>query len=132
MSRLVFTPWRVFDVFRDHVVTQSFLRRIASTAEAEFKQGIASPKHGRLYRRRGRSHRASAPGEFPAKDSGAHVATVSSRANTSEAVVGSGMFYARYLRDGTRKMAKRKMSKEALRQAMDKDAVGVGRFVRFR
>lgn len=129
---LSFTPWRPFAAFRDRIVTQVYLHGIASSAEAEFRKGIASKKTGRVYRRKGRSHRASAPGEFPARDSGAHLASVSSTSNGSEAVVGSGMFYAKYLRDGTSKMAKRKMSREALLLAIDKDADGVGRFIRFK
>lgn len=129
---LVFAGWRAFAVFRDKAVTDAFLRRIGASAEGEFKRGIASPKSGRIYRRRGRSHRASAPGEFPAKDSGAHLATVSHRVGPSEVTVGSGMFYAKFLRYGTKKMARRKMSPDALKAALAKDTVGIGRFARFR
>lgn len=129
---LIFAGWRAFLALRDKAVTDAYLRRIGAAAEREFKHGIASPKSGRVYRRRGRSHRASAPGEFPAKDSGAHLRTVGHRVGPSEVTVGSGMFYAKFLRHGTRKMAARKMAPDALRQALAKDSVGIGRFARFR
>jgi hypothetical protein len=130
--RLSFDPWKSFVAYRDRIVTQLYLHRIASNAESEFRKGIASKKSGRVYRRKGRNHRASAPGEFPARDSGAHLASVSSSSNGQEANVGSGMFYAKFLRDGTSKMAKRKMSREALLLAIDKDKEGVGHFMRFK
>lgn len=129
---LIFTGWRAFMAIRDKAVTDAYLRRIGATAEGEFKRGIASPKSGRIYRRRGGSHQASAPGEFPARDSGAHLATVGHKVGPAEVTVGSGMFYAKFLRNGTRKMAKRKMSQDALSNAVAKDTVGIGRFARFR
>jgi hypothetical protein len=129
----IFTAWRSFLVILDKGVTQAYLRRMGARAEREFKNGISSPKTGRVYRRSGgRVHRASAPGEFPAKDSGAHVATVAHKVGKDSVIVGSGMHYAKYLRNGTSKMARRRMSDDALRAAMEKDTIGVGRFARFR
>lgn len=130
---LVFTPWRKIFVYRDEGVKRAYLRRIGATAEAEFKRGIASGKTGRIYRRSGgRTHQASAPYEFPAKDTGAHVATVGHTVGKDEVIVGSGMHYAKYLRNGTRKMARRLMSDTALNRAIEHDRIGIGRFVRFR
>lgn len=131
MSRLVFTPWRKFLAFRDMGVTDAYLRRIAATAERIFKDGTNPPKSGRIYiRRGGRRHQASARTEYPARDTGSHFKTISSFSNSEEAVVGSGMYYAKFLRDGTRKMARRKMSDNALQEAQGKDFIG--RFMRFR
>lgn len=131
---LIFTPWRAFYAYRDEGVKAAYLRRIGATAEREFKRGIASGKTGRIYRRSGgRIHQASAPRtEYPAKDSGAHVATVGYEVRGDEVTVGSGMPYAAYLRNGTRKMARRLMSDTALNRAIERDHVGIGRFVRFR
>lgn len=131
---LIFTAWRSFFVYRDRDVKQAYLRRIGASAEAEFKRGIASGKSGRVYRRSGgRVHQASAPYEYPAKDSGRHLATVGHQVvGADEVVVGSGMFYAKFLRNGTRKMARRLMSDTALNRAIERDQIGVGRFVRFR
>jgi hypothetical protein len=44
--------------------------------ETVVKVGMAQPKHGRVYKRHGKSHRASAPGESPAVDTGALVNSV--------------------------------------------------------
>lgn len=134
MTALTFTGWRPFYMFRDYAVDRAYLRRIGATAERIFKDGVASPKSGRVYRRAGgRSHRASAPGEYPAKDTGRHVATISHRINgRTEMVIGSGMFYAQFLRNGTSKMARRLMSDTALNRAIEQDDVGIGRFARFR
>lgn len=130
---IIFTAWRRIQVYRDAAVKKAYLRRIGASAEAEFKRGIASPKSGRIYRRTGgRRHQASAPGEYPAKDSGAHIATVGHKISGDEVVVGSGMFYAKFLRYGTRKMARRLMSDTALNRAVERDAVGIGRFARWR
>ena len=132
MSTLSFTPWRPFEVFRDHGVTTAYLRRIGATAAAEFRNQTAASKSGRVYMRRGKAHQASAPGEYPARDSGAHSATIDFVAGVDRVEVGSGMFYAKYLRYGTSKMAPRRMSQDALRTAISRDGFGIGRFVRFR
>jgi hypothetical protein len=130
---LIFTGWRAFYAFRDYAVDQVYLRRMGASAKAEFLRGIDAPKSGRVYRKSGgRTHRASAPGEYPARDSGRHRATVDYKVSGSEVAVGSGMFYARFLRNGTSKMARRLMSDSALNRAIERDEVGVGRFARFR
>lgn len=129
---LIFTGWRAFYAYRDYGVDQAYLRRIGASAKKVFIDGIRSPKTGRVYRRRGRSHRASAPGEYPARDSGRHIATVDYKVSGSEVTVGSGQEYAAYLRNGTYKMARRLMSDTALNRAIENDTVGIGRFARFR
>jgi hypothetical protein len=129
--KFIFTPWRAFMAFRDKGVDARYLRDIGVAGVREFKAGISSPKSGRVYRRRGRMHKASAPGEFPAKDTGRHVATVNYKVGAAEVTIGSGMFYARFLRYGTRKMAPRKMSQNALENAMQK-GVQIGHFARFK
>jgi len=43
---------------------------------AAVKVDMAQPKHGRNYKRHGKSHRASAPGESPAVDTGALVNSI--------------------------------------------------------
>lgn len=131
--RLIFSSWRAFTAFTDMAVGAAYLKRMGVSAERAFKQGVASPKSGRVYLRSGgRVHQASAPGEYPARDSGRHLATISHRSNATEMVVGSGMFYAKFLRNGTSKMAPRRMSQNALQDAMRADTLGVGRFAGFR
>lgn len=69
------------------------------------------PKTGREYPR-GKNgniiHRASAPGEAPATDTGALAAfTYITKVDPFTMAIGSGLAYAFYLEFGTRKMAKR-------------------------
>jgi HK97 gp10 family phage protein len=76
------------------------------------KQRVArGPKTGRVYKRRGIEHQASAPGEPPATDTGALIASIVSGAE----IEGAGLVgflearagYAIHLEFGTRKMAAR-------------------------
>ncbi len=53
------------------------VRRAAASVEADVKERMAEPKHGRQYSRsEGVTHTASAPGESPAVDSGLYSQTV--------------------------------------------------------
>lgn len=66
------------------------------------------PKTGRIYRFRGGLHQASAPGEAPANRTGrlARSARFATR-NYQEMRVGETAYYAKFLEEGTRKMAPR-------------------------
>lgn len=44
------------------------IRKAIYELEADIKFAMAEPKHGREYKRKGRVHQASAPGEAPAID----------------------------------------------------------------
>ena len=66
------------------------------------------PKTGREYRRGKKVHRASAPGQAPATDTGALVSSIYyTKVSDLEAVIGSRLDYAYFLEFGTRKMAAR-------------------------
>jgi phage gpG-like protein len=54
----------------------ALVRKTALGVEASIKQEMTAPKHGRTYRRRGRTHTASARGEAPAVESGALVNSI--------------------------------------------------------
>jgi hypothetical protein len=76
------------------------------------KQRVANgPKTGRIYNRRGVEHQASAPGEPPATDTGALIASIGSDAaivgDTIDGYVRAKAPYAIHLELGTRKMAAR-------------------------
>lgn len=65
-------------------------------------------KTGRLYRRRNVDHRASAPGQAPAKDAGFLLSSIYYERNTPlSATVGSRLAYAYYLEFGTFRIAPR-------------------------
>jgi hypothetical protein len=84
---------------------------------------MLGPHSGRIYRRRGgRRHQASVnrPGaEYPANDSGRLLASLKSRQTKDSATIGTDAHYAKYLRTGTRKMARRKMSDHALTEGAE-------------
>lgn len=94
----------------------NFLDAVGDESVKAFRRGIRSGKSGRVYKRRGGSHRASAPGEYPAKDTGALQASIDTARTPDSVQIGTGEFYAIFLRNGTRKMARRKMSDNALQE----------------
>lgn len=85
----------------------------AKQIEGDAKKSILrGQKTGRLYQRRSVSHRASAPGEAPANDTGRLAnsinAQVGRQANEAEVRAGGGIVrYARMLEFGTIRMAAR-------------------------
>lgn len=85
----------------------------AKKIETDAKKGILEgSKSGRLYRRGNVLHRASAPGEAPASDTGRLVNSISGNYEATEtsAVVKAGggiVKYARMLEFGTSKMGAR-------------------------
>jgi HK97 gp10 family phage protein len=68
------------------------------------------PATGKIYRRRGVTHQTSAPGEYPASDTGRLANSVEfdvSQVGRTEAIVGTNLVYGRYLEFGTSRMAAR-------------------------
>lgn len=114
-----FKPWRRFSAYRDRSATRDFLKDTADTAESLFKKSVkGGPKTGRIYRRKNGTHQASAAGEYPANESGGLLGSISSRVTGDRAEIGSSKFYAKFLRSGTSKMKRRKMSDDALQAAL--------------
>jgi len=79
---------------------------------------------GRTYRRgRGRVHRASAPGEYPATDTGRLVNSVAFEMHGPRSgSIFSDLEYAKYLAEGTgggERMAARRMLADALREVLE-------------
>lgn len=94
--------------------------RAALRVEGEAKESIQrGVKTGRLYRtyNKKKLHRASAPGEAPATDTGTLVSRLSHQISSGglEAVVGSDVDYGSYLEFGTRGMAARPFLRPALK-----------------
>lgn len=75
------------------------------------RQGIGrGTKSGRVYRRGGVTHQASAPGQYPASDTGrllSSVQVVLPTASRLEGEVGTNVMYGRFLEFGTSRMAAR-------------------------
>lgn len=122
MIRFEFTPWGLFRAFHDRAAVRSFVGRAGRIALKQLKQGLKNPpKTGRIYKRRGKLHQASknsALAEFPAKDTGALLASAGLTVSADRFEIGTNMPYSRFLRDGTRKMERRKMSDTALEESM--------------
>lgn len=102
-------------------VRQAAMRGVVRGTEAVRTEQIAlildTPKTGRIYRRRGVEHQASAPGEPPASDTG----TLVSRIRTDFArlaelvgVIRASTRYAAALEYGTHRMAARPFARRAL------------------
>lgn len=88
-------------------VVQATALKVEGTAKERIQRG---PKTGRVYPRgKGRVHRASAPGESPATDTGTLASRIYSelRASGHEATVYGAVSYAGYLEFGTSRMAPR-------------------------
>ena len=62
---------------------------------------------GRVYKRGSRTHQASAPGQYPASDTGRLMGSINSEITPKEAIVGTNLVYGMYLEFGTSRMAPR-------------------------
>src|SRR3954453_1205524 len=105
-------------------VVRAVVRAPAMRVEGTAKERIhRPPKTGRLYRtfNKRKLHRASAPGESPATDSGTLASRVfhDVQAGGFAASVFSDVNYASYLEFGTRRMAPRPYLAPALREHAD-------------
>jgi hypothetical protein len=81
------------------------------------------PKTGLTYKRRGVMHRASAPGQYPATDTGTLASRVDFNLPTASNLrgsVGTNIFYGPMLEFGTSKMAARPWLLPSFRQAVAK------------
>lgn len=133
MIGLQFKPWRHIQAVHDRAAIRAWLARMAQNAQRAFRAGMEASHGGRVYRRRGgRLHRASAPGDWPAVDTGALKGSIRTQSSDVQMTIGTGQFYAIFLRKGTRKMARRKMSPEALKKGREMTPMSNFRFAKFR
>lgn len=87
----------------------ALVQAVATNAMSDAKKAIKDgAKTGRIYRRGNIEHRASAPGESPANDTGTLINSIYYKQNTKlQATIGSRLNYAYYLEYGTFKMKPR-------------------------
>lgn|SRR5262245_1858713 len=96
----------------------ALVRRTAFGIEADIKVAMTQPKHGRIYKRTGREHQASAPGEAPAVDYGALINSVQTVMDSDlHATVGTNMEYAPVLEFGGARLAPRPFMGPAFERA---------------
>lgn len=133
MIVLQFKPWRTIEAIHDRAAIRAWLTRMAQNAHQAFRGGMESSRGGRVYKKRGgRTHRASAPGAWPAVDTGKLKGSIRTDTSDFHMTIGTGQFYAIFLRHGTRKMARRKMSPEALKKGREMTPMSNFRFAKFR
>lgn len=133
MIEFIFTPWRKICAYRDKKIDRDFLGKIAKDGQAELRRGIKSPpKTGRIYMRKHGRHQASRAGEYPANETGALAASAKTSVTRDTATVGTTVFYGKFLREGTRKMARRKMSDSALSVVVPRNIGKLRGFIRWK
>ena len=111
-------------------------RALAGVAEGiatDIKTGMGTSPGGRVYKRgRGRHHTASSAGHPPNVDSGTLRASIrQARTGKLERTVFTGVEYARYLEEGTSRMAARPFMKPVFDKAarsFGRDLKRAGRF----
>lgn len=113
MSILIeFIPWKPFHARKKPEEIHRWLKAVADASAEAFRKGM------------GNWRPPSAPGAWPNSRTGRLKGSIQGIATNDEAIVGSNMPYSIFLRMGTYKMARRKMSDNALQEGMQKAKLG--------
>lgn len=128
---MAFRKFRSIKVVVDPTAKTNFLKGVGEAGTAHFRDQMVGPKSGRMYRYRGKPHRASAPDEYPANMSGALRNSIDYTLTNTSVTIGTDTPYAGYLAEGTTKMSARRMSKEAMMEAIPTQISKLRRAVRF-
>lgn len=132
--KMQFTPWRRFDAFHDQNAVRKFVRTAADVMLDRLKKGLRKPpKTGRKYFGKSKRIVQASSGlrpamEYPAVDTGDLLASAEKSVSSTQAEIGTGMYYSRFLREGTKRMVRRKMSDTALTESLPELREKVGRF----
>lgn len=110
--QLEFSPWSPFRAKKNTAEIQRWLQSIGTAAEAAFKGGM------------GKYPPASAPGAWPNIRSGGLYRSIRTEVRSDSVTIGSNMRYSIYLREGTSRMARRKMSDDALKAGIKAGRLG--------
>lgn len=97
---------------------EAWLGRVMREAHNVLQREMRKGGRGRIYHRKKGWHRASAPGDYPAVDSGRLLSQSRVYVSYPEGVIGTNVHYAKYLQFGTSKMAPRKLYREAILDAI--------------
>lgn len=86
------------------------------------RRSVREPGQGRTYEKANpnRTHRASAPGEAPAGDTGRLIASIKTAKDGDGFIVGSDVRYSLFLEYGTRTIRERPFFRPALKKAVAK------------
>jgi hypothetical protein len=110
---LQLTPWGPFHARKNNEAIRAWLKSIGRDAEEIFRGGM------------GNYPPPSGPGAWPNNRTGNLSRTIRSIATSDSVEVGTSMRYSIYLRHGTNKMARRKMSDNALEEALHRSRPAV-------
>lgn len=113
-----FDPWRKVRADIDEGVIHGFLAKAAKESEAAFKAGMTGGHSGVKYPQL--PNRSSAPGEYPANQFGPLMASIDTDVGSREFTIGSNVFYSIFLRQGTSKMRRRRMSDDAMQEGTER------------
>jgi phage gpG-like protein len=100
-----FEPWSPFRARKNKAAIRSWLKGIGEASERAFKNMKGYPP-------------ASSPGEYPAIRTGRLRGSINHEVTDDSVTIGSNMPYSIFLRSGTSRMARRKMSDNALQEGM--------------
>lgn len=105
MIEIDFKAWAPFHAKYDKRAFKRWLQIVARESEKAFKKMKGYPP-------------ASSPGEYPAVRTGRLRASIQTRVTENAVEIGTNMPYSMYLRQGTRRMQRRKMSDNALQEGI--------------
>ena len=103
---LEFTPWHRFRALKNDAAIKAWLQSIGEAGTEAFRSGM------------GQYPGPSDPGAWPNTRSGRLKASIKSEVTSDSVTIGTNTRYSRFLRYGTSKMARRKMSDNALREGV--------------
>lgn len=106
MITIEFVPWGRFRAQKDNSAIRRWLQLVANASEEAFKGGMGSYPP------------ASSPGSYPSSRTGRLKGSIRTEVGSDQMSIGTNMHYSIYLRTGTKKMARRKMSDNALQEGL--------------
>ena len=112
-----FVPWGYFRAVKDDSSIKAWLDAIGEAGVSAFKGGMGSFPP------------ASAPGAWPHSRTGGLKGSIRHETTSDSVTIGTSMEYSGYLRHGTSKMARRKMSDNALQEGMKAGGSRLGHWV---
>lgn len=112
MITIQFIPWAPFHARKDPATIRSWLQSIGDASKQAFLGGM------------GHYPPRSAPGAWPNIETGRLKGSIRTEVTNDSVTIGSNTHYSGFLRTGTSKMARRKMSDDALKAGMHAGRLG--------
>jgi len=109
---ITFTPWGVFHARKKKEEIRRWLQSVGDAGTEAFRSGM------------GQYPGPSAPGAWPNSRTGRLKGSIRSQVDDNSVTIGTNMPYSIYLRHGTSRMARRKMSDDALKEGMKTGRLG--------